>query len=102
MPKRGSLKSAGKRQESATFLQRNFFNVALQFGQNDSRTVAVQLLQRSIPKIAVQLPSPLVACCGGGGLSSCRKRGEAKGDRPKSDQKHQKSDKPKGDRNRKK
>ena len=31
MPKRGGLKSAGKRQESATFLQHNFFNVALQF-----------------------------------------------------------------------
>ena len=31
MPKRGSLKSAGKRQESATFLQRSFFNVAVQF-----------------------------------------------------------------------
>ena len=31
MPKRRSLKSAGKRQESATFLQRSFFNVAVQF-----------------------------------------------------------------------
>ena len=30
-PKRGSLKSAGKRQESATFLQRSFFNFAMPF-----------------------------------------------------------------------
>ena len=70
MPRRGSLKCAGKRQESATFLQRSFFNVALQFfarcsaafGQNGIRSaekpmlVAVQLLQRSIPKTAAQLP----------------------------------------------
>ena len=53
MPKRGSLKSAGKRQESTTFLQRIFFNVALQFfaccsaafGQNDIRTAAKPMLQ---------------------------------------------------------
>ena len=31
MPKRGGLKPAGKRQESATFLQRSFFDVAVQF-----------------------------------------------------------------------
>ena len=31
MPKSGSLKSAGKRQESATFLQRYFLNVVMQF-----------------------------------------------------------------------
>ena len=30
------------------------------------KDVAVQLLQRSIPKIAAQLPSSLVACCRGG------------------------------------
>ena len=53
MPKRGSLKSAGKRQESATFLQRSFFNVALQFfaccsaalGQNDIRSAEKPMLQ---------------------------------------------------------
>ena len=31
VPEPGSLKSAGKRQESATFQQRSFFNVAVQF-----------------------------------------------------------------------
>ena len=31
VPKRGGLKFAGKRQESATFLQRSFFDVAVQF-----------------------------------------------------------------------
>ena len=31
VPKRGGLKAAGKRQESATFLQRSFFDVAVQF-----------------------------------------------------------------------
>ena len=53
MPKRGSLKSAGKRQESATFLQSSFCNVAVQFfacctaafGQNDIRTAEKQMLQ---------------------------------------------------------
>ena len=52
-PKRGSLKSAGKRQESATFLQRSFFNVAMQFfaccsaalGRNDVRTAEQRMLQ---------------------------------------------------------
>ena len=47
--------SAGKRQESATFLQRSFFNVALQFfarcgapfGQNDIRTAEKPMLQKS-------------------------------------------------------
>ena len=39
-PKRGSLKPAGKCQESATFLQRSFFNVAMQFV-----FVAAQLLK---------------------------------------------------------
>ena len=38
VPKRGGLKAAGKRQESATFLQRSFFDVAVQFSR---------LLQRS-------------------------------------------------------
>ena len=50
MSKRGSLKSAGKRQENATFLQCSFFNVALQFfaccsaafGQNDIRAAESQ------------------------------------------------------------
>ena len=45
-PKRGSLKAAGKRQESAAFLQRSFFNVERQFfvccsavfGKSDVRT----------------------------------------------------------------
>ena len=53
VPKRGGLKPAGKRQESATFLQRSFFNVALQFsaccsaafGQNDIRTAEKPMLQ---------------------------------------------------------
>ena len=31
VPKRGGLKPAGKRQESATFLQRSFFDVAVRF-----------------------------------------------------------------------
>ena len=52
-PKRVSLKSTGKRQESATFLQRSLFNVALQFfaccsaafGQNDIRTAEKPMLQ---------------------------------------------------------
>ena len=45
MPKRGSLKSAAKREESATFGQRSFRNVAMHafvscgpaFGKNDVR-----------------------------------------------------------------
>ena len=53
MPKRGSLKSAGKRQESATFLQRSYSNVAVQFfrllqrsfGQNDIRIAEKRMLQ---------------------------------------------------------
>ena len=53
MPKRGSLKSAGNRQESATFPQRRFFNVAVQFfvccsaafGQNDVGTAEKRMLQ---------------------------------------------------------
>ena len=52
-PKRGGLKSAGKRQESATFLQRSFFNAALQFfaccsaafGKNDFHTAEKRMLQ---------------------------------------------------------
>ena len=55
MPKRGSLKSAGKRQESATFLQRSFFDVAVQFfvccsaasGTNAVRTAEKRMLQCS-------------------------------------------------------
>ena len=53
VPKRGSLKSTGKRQESATFLQRSFFNVALQFfaccsaafGQSDIRIAERPMMQ---------------------------------------------------------
>ena len=55
MPKRGGLKSAGKRQESATFLQRSFFDVAVQFfvccsaafGPNDFRTAEKTMLRCS-------------------------------------------------------
>ena len=55
VPKRGSLKPAGKRQESATFLQRSFFDVAVQFfvccsaafGPNDFRTAEKPMLQCS-------------------------------------------------------
>ena len=50
VPKRGGLRPAGKRQESATFLQRSFFDVAVQFfvccsaafGPNDFRTAENQ------------------------------------------------------------
>ena len=72
----GSLKSAGKRQESATFLQRRFFNAALQFsaccsaafGKNDLRTAEKCMLQSNLcsatfRKTAAQLPFSLVACC---------------------------------------
>ena len=53
VPKRGGLKSAGKRQESATFLQRSFFEVAVQFfvccsaafGRNDFRAAEKRMLQ---------------------------------------------------------
>ena len=52
-PKRGSLKSAGKRQENATFLQRSFFNDAVQFlvcccaafGKNDVLIAEKRVLQ---------------------------------------------------------
>ena len=55
VPKRGGLKPAGKRQESATFLQRSFFDVAVQFfvccsaafGPNDFRTAEKPMLQCS-------------------------------------------------------
>ena len=45
-----------------------FARCSAAFGQNDFRTtekpnVAVQLLQRRIPKTAAQLPFSLVACC---------------------------------------
>ena len=53
VPKRGGLKPAGKRQESATFLQRSDFDVAVQFfvccsaafGANDVRTAEKRMLQ---------------------------------------------------------
>ena len=51
MPKRGSLKSAGKRQESATFLQRSDFDVALQFfaccGAASEKVKMTSALQKS-------------------------------------------------------
>ena len=55
VPKRGGLKAAGKRQESATFLQRSFFDVAVQFfvccsaafGPNDFRTAEKTMMQCS-------------------------------------------------------
>ena len=55
VPKRGGLKPAGKRQESATFLQRSDFDVAVQFfvccsaafGTNDVRTAEKRMLQCS-------------------------------------------------------
>ena len=78
VPKRGGLEAAGKRQESATFLQRSFSMLQCSFSfaaaqllvQMTSvlqkRQFAVQFLQRSTPKTAVQLPFSLVACCRGG------------------------------------
>ena len=53
VPKRGSLKSARKWQENATFLQRSFFNVAVQFfaccsaafGKKDVRTAEKRMLR---------------------------------------------------------
>ena len=60
MPKRGGLKPAGKRQESATFLQRSFFDVAVRFlvcrsaasGPNDFRTAEKPMLQCSLVSAA--------------------------------------------------
>ena len=62
VPKRGGLKPAGKRQESATFLQRSFFDVAVQFfvccsaasGPNDFRTAEKLRLQCSFCSAAFQ------------------------------------------------
>ena len=62
VPKRGGLKPAGKRQESATFLQRSDFDVAVQFfvcysaafGTNDIRTAEKRLLQCSFCSAAFQ------------------------------------------------
>ena len=50
VPKRGGLKAAGKRQESATFLQRSFFDVAVQFFSVAAAQLLVQMtsaLQKS-------------------------------------------------------
>ena len=83
VPKRGGLKAAGKRQESATFLQRSFFDVLLCSFSFAAAQLLVQIMtsalqksqccsavsaksQRSIPKTAAQLPFSLVACCRGG------------------------------------
>ena len=80
VPKRGGLKPAGKRQESATFLQRSFFDVAVQFlvccsaafGPNDFRTAekprccsAVSAAQHS-ENCSATSEFSLVACCRGG------------------------------------
>ena len=62
VPKRGSLKCAGKRQESATFLQCSFFNAAVQFfaccsaafGQNDIRIAEKPMLQCNFCSAAFQ------------------------------------------------
>ena len=62
VPKRGGLKPAGKRQESATFLQRSDFDVAVQFfvccsaafGTNDARTAEKRMLQCSFCSAAFQ------------------------------------------------
>ena len=62
VPKRGGLKPAGKRQESATFLQRSDFDVAVQifvccsaaFGTNDVRTAEKRMLQCSFCSAAFQ------------------------------------------------
>ena len=76
-PKHRSPKSTGQRQESATFLQRSFSYVAVQFfvaaqllvkqhPHWKKNNVAAQLLRRNFPKIAAQLLFSLVACCRGG------------------------------------
>ena len=62
MPKRGGLKAAGKRQESATFLQRSFSDVAVQFfvccsaasGPIDFRTAEKPMLQCSFCSAALR------------------------------------------------
>ena len=62
VPKRGGLKAAGKRQENATFLQRSFFDVAVQFfvccsaafGPNDFRTAEKPMLQCSFCSAALR------------------------------------------------
>ena len=62
VPKRGGLKPAGKRQESTTFLQRSFFDVAVQFfvccsaafGPNDFRTAEKPMLQCSFCSAALR------------------------------------------------
>ena len=76
MPKRGSLKSAGERQESATFLQRSLFDVALQFfaccsaafGQNHFRNAENRMLQCNVcsaafRKLQRNFCFSVVACC---------------------------------------
>ena len=74
----GALKSAGERQESATFLHAAFsmlqcshvFCCSKAFGKNDVRcrkaNVSVQLLQRNFQEFAAQLLLSLVAYCSGG------------------------------------
>ena len=62
VPKRGGLKTAGKRQESATFLQRSFFDVAVQFfvccstafGPNDFLIAEKPMLQCSFCSTALR------------------------------------------------
>ena len=61
-PKRGSLKSTGKRQDCATFLQRSFVNFAGQFfvrcsaafGKNDIRTAEKRMLHCSFCSASFQ------------------------------------------------
>ena len=62
VPKRGSVKSAGKRQESATFPQCSFFIVAVQFficcsaafGRNAVRTAEKPMLQCNFCSASLQ------------------------------------------------
>ena len=71
--KRGGLKPAGKRQESATFLQRSFFDVAVQFfvccsaafGPNDFRTAEKPMLQCSFCSAAFRNCSATSVFAGG-------------------------------------
>ena len=75
VPKRGGLKPAGKRHFPATRLFRCCSAVFRLLHRSfwwkwrphcRKANLAVQLLQRSIPKTAAQLPFSLVACCRGG------------------------------------
>ena len=83
--RRGGLKSTGKRQESATFLQHGFLNVAVQFLACCSAAIlvkrcplcslkanaAVQFLQHNFAKIAAQLQFCACGMLQGRGLEGC-------------------------------